>query len=186
MILQALKLKDITYLNVTSAPHTRSTIEAQGFKIYSSGVFVAVPFLNARSGNDPGTITMADAQPQAAYEPFEQALLRDHASYGCISFWYETAERAYPFVFRMKVVKNCVPCAQLIYCSSLDDFIRFSKPIGRFLALRGRPFVLVNSNGPLPGVAGKFLEGRMPKYFKGPDLPRLGDLAYTEAALFGV
>jgi hypothetical protein len=48
------------------------------------------------------------------------------------------------------------------------------------------PLIIVDSNGALPGVTGKFLEGRMPKYFKGPDRPRLGDLAYTEAALFGV
>ena len=34
----------------------------------------------------------------------------------------------------------------------------------------------------LPGI---YLDGR-PKYFKGPDKPRLGDLAYTEAALFGM
>jgi hypothetical protein len=26
----------------------------------------------------------------------------------------------------------------------------------------------------------------MPKYFKGPDRPRLGDLAYTEIAMFGM
>jgi hypothetical protein len=25
-----------------------------------------------------------------------------------------------------------------------------------------------------------------PKYFKGPEKPRLGDLAYTEAAMFGM
>src|SRR6266545_3409808 len=29
-------------------------------------------------------------------------------------------------------------------------------------------------------------DGVMPKYFKGPSRPRLGDLAYTETAIFGV
>ena len=36
---------------------------------------------------------------------------------------------------------------------------------------------------PRPGV---FRGGKMPKYFKGPQQPRLGDLAYTEYAVLGV
>jgi hypothetical protein len=35
-------------------------------------------------------------------------------------------------------------------------------------------------------MVGKYLAGKMPKYFRGPDRPRLGDLSYTEAALFGI
>jgi hypothetical protein len=33
---------------------------------------------------------------------------------------------------------------------------------------------------------GKYFDGVAPKYFKGPTRPRLGDLAYTEAAMFGM
>ena len=57
---------------------------------------------------------------------------------------------------------------------------------GRFLLLRGRPFVLIDANAPIRGLLGKYFQGRMPKYFKGPDRPRLGDLAYTETAMFGM
>jgi hypothetical protein len=35
-------------------------------------------------------------------------------------------------------------------------------------------------------LIGRYFDATMPKYFKGPDRPRLGDLAYTEAAMFGV
>jgi hypothetical protein len=63
--------------------------------------------------------------------------------------------------------------------------VRFSALIGRYLAVRECPFVVIDANGPLPGLPGIYLDGR-PKYFKGPDKPRLGDLAYTEAALFGL
>ena len=79
-----------------------------------------------------------------------------------------------------------MPCAQLIYCRDIADFVRFAGPLGRFLALRGRPFVIVDSNGPIPGLVGIYRRGSMPKYFKGPRRPRLGDLAYTEYALLGV
>ena len=34
--------------------------------------------------------------------------------------------------------------------------------------------------------AGRYFDGIRPKYFKGPNPPRVGDLAYTEASMFGV
>ena len=49
--------------------------------------------------------------------------------------------------------------------------------------MRGRPFVLIDANGPIPGLPGKYFGGKSPKYFKGPTPPRLGDLAYTEMAM---
>ena len=114
------------------------------------------------------------------------ALLVEHAGYGCLSVWCEAQGQTYPFVFRPRLLKGFVPCAQLIYCRELGDFVRFARPIGRFLAMRGRPLVIINADGPIPGLAGKYLGEKMPAYFKGPDRPRWGDLAYTEAAMFGV
>jgi hypothetical protein len=46
--------------------------------------------------------------------------------------------------------------------------------------------MLIDSNGPISGLVGKYLKNYMPKYFKGPVAPHLGDLAYTEVAMFGV
>jgi hypothetical protein len=112
-------------------------------------------------------------------------LLRDHAAFGCVTFWCVTAERAHPFVFRRRRAKGVLPCAQLIYCRDTADVVRFSGLIGRYLAARGCPLVVIDASGPVPGLPGIYLDGR-PKYFKGPDRPRIGDLAYTEAALFGV
>jgi hypothetical protein len=184
--MKALGRKDVTYLNITPAPHTLPIVQAQGFTQYSNGIFVAVPALQ-RSARDAPTMTIETVdRPSAPFEPFERELLAEHVHYGCISLWCTTGERAYPFVFRPRLVKGIVPCAQLIYCPSIDDFVRFSGPIGRFLARRGWPFVILDSNGPVVGLRGKYFAGRMPKYFKGPDRPRLGDLAYTEAAMFGV
>ena len=116
----------------------------------------------------------------------QRDLLVEHAGYGCISLWCATPERAYPFVFRPRIVKSVISCAQLIYCRDVADVARFAGPIGRYLALRGRPFVIIDANGPIPGLIGKYFDDTMPKYFRGPARPRLGDLAYTEAALFGV
>ena len=91
----------------------------------------------------------------------------------------------FPFVFRRRLVKGVPGCAQLVYCRKVEDFVRLAGPLGRFLALRGSPLLLIDCNGPIPGLLGKYFSAKMPKYFKGPDRPRFGDLAYTETAMFG-
>ncbi len=185
LVSQALKLKQVTYLNISAAPHTWPILEAQGYRRYSSGVFVALPALQ-RSNVGDMRLLAADRRPDAPHEPFERDLLIEHAGYGCVSFWCATRERAHPFVFRPRIVKTMVPCAQLIYCRDVADLVRFAGPVGRLLAWRGRPFVVIDANGPIDGLLGRYFDGTMPKFFRGPVAPRLGDLAHTETALFGM
>jgi hypothetical protein len=188
VVSQALKLKQVTYLNISAARHTWPIVEAQGYRRFSSGIFVAAPALQRARASVrlvPGH-ERPDEPPDAPHAPFERELMRDHAGFGCIAVWGVTAERAFPFVFRPRVVKGIVPCAQLVYCADIADLVRFSGPLGRYLAMRGRPFMVVDANGPIPGMAGRYFAETMPKYFRGPDAPRLGDLAYTETALFGL
>jgi hypothetical protein len=186
LVSQALRHKDVTYLNVSSAPHTRPIIEAQGFARYCDGIFVAMPMFNGLFGGPHVQIFETPRQPEIEFDPCDQEILRQHAAHGCISLWCVSSGRAYPFVFRPRVVKGSIPCAQLIYCRDIADFVRFAGPLGRALARHGRPFVIMDANGPVPGLFGWFSRGKMPKYFKGPLRPRLGDLAYTEYAVMGV
>jgi hypothetical protein len=184
LVSQALRHKEVTYTNVSAAPHTWPIIEAQGFARYSDGIFIALPALTL--GGADADVFDARRQPSVSFDPFEQETLVQHAAHGCISIWCATPERAFPFVFRPRLVKGFVPCAQLIYCRDIADFGRFAGPIGRDLALRGRPVVIVDANESIPGLVGVFRRGSKPKYFKGPQRPRLGDLAYTEYAILGV
>jgi hypothetical protein len=185
LVSQARKLKQVTYLNISAAPHTWPILEAQGYRRYSSGVYVTMPALQRSNAGDMRLLA-ADQPSDAPHEPFERDLMMAHAGYGCISLWCETRERAHPFVFRPRIVKSIIPCAQLIYCRDVADVVRFAGPIGRFLALRGCPFVVIDANGPIEGLFGRYLDRTMPKFFRGPVEPRLGDLAYTETALFGM
>jgi hypothetical protein len=178
---QATRKKEVTYLNISAAKHTLPIIEAQGFLRYSSGQFVASVFPSVRRRR--AEVVESHLCPNAPFEPHERDLLLTHAKYGCMSVWCTTPERAYPFVFLPRIVKRVVPCVQLIYCRHIEDFIRFVQPIGSYLTLRGRPFVLIDSNGPIRSVAGTYFDGIAPKYFKGRVAPRLGDLAYTEAVI---
>jgi hypothetical protein len=186
LVSQALRHKDVTYLNVSPAPHTRPIIEAQGFARYCDGIFVALPLLNGLFANAGVKVFDAQKIPEVEFDADAREVLLQHAAHGCISLWCATSERAYPFVFRPRLVRTVLPCAQLIYCADIDDFARFAGPLGRYLALRARAIVIVDSNGPIPGLVGMYRRGSMPKYFKGPRRPRLGDLAYTEYALLGV
>ncbi len=186
LVSRALTHKDVTFLNISAAPHTWPIIEAQGFSRYSDGVFVAVPALNGLFGSPSVAILDAHTRPAVAFDPLEQDILLQHADLGCISLWCATSERAYPFVFRPRRVKRLLPCAQLIYCRDVGDFVRFAGPLGRRLLRHGRPFVIIDANAPMPGLVGLYRRGSMPRYFKGPQKPRLGDLAYTEYAVLGV
>jgi hypothetical protein len=185
LVSQALRHKEVTYVNVSPAPNTWPIIEAQGFSRYCNGIFVAVPILNLFTGDSRAKVIKAGAQADDRFDPVERDLLLQHAELGCISVWCATKEQAYPFVFRRRIVKG-IPCVQLIYCRGVQDFVRFAGPLGWYLAFRGRPLVIVDSNAPIAGLAGVFRPGRMPKYFRGPQRPRLGDLAYTEHAMLGV
>ena len=139
---QALRHKTATYLNSSPAPNTRKTIEAQGYRRYSSGLFVTVLAL-ARAAGSTARVVAAGREPGAPTEPFERDLVARHAGYGCLGFWCVTAERAYPFVFRRRFIKGMLPCVQLIYCRDIADIARFAVPIGRHLLAQGWPLAVI-------------------------------------------
>ncbi len=182
---RALQHREATYLNLSAAPNTRPIVQAQGYATYSNGLFVAFLALQRRAMDAKATLIPAHRAPPG-FEPFKRDLLHAHAAYGCLSFWCVTPERAYPFVFRRRYIKAVMPCAQLVYCDDIADIARFPGLIGRYLLRHFCPIAVIDANGTLPGLIGVYLDGLMPKYFKGRERPRLGDLAYTEAALFGM
>jgi hypothetical protein len=185
LISQAFRRKDVTYVNLTPGEHTRSILQFQGYTCYAQGTFVAALALHMFARGPRTRIVPAEATPRASFAAYERRVLLDHAGYGCTALWCETQERAHPFVFRLRTLKG-IPCAQLVYCRDVADCVRFAGPLGRYLALRGRPLLLIDASGAIPGLIGKYFDQKMPRYFRGPRRPRLGDLAYTEIAMFGV
>ena len=174
--------KNVTYFNITPAPHTWSTVEAQGFSLYCRGQIY-------------GALALSPAIPRAKIElfsetagsglsPFELDLLRQHASFGCLSIIVRDEARCHPFVFQKHRVKNLVPVYRLIYCRDTKDLQHYAGNIGRFLARRGGLLVRFDANGPVSGIVGWYSEKHGRKYAKGANPPRLGDLAFTEFALF--
>lgn len=184
----ALKHKGMTYLNVTPAASTWPILEAQGYQRYCSGLFAAFPALAA---TEPGATVEVVGPETTAVDglcPEETALLAGHAAYGCTSIVCRTADGPLPFIllpFRIRSGRLPLPAMQLIHARSTEDFVRVAGTIGRWLLPRLRPVVLIDSNGPIPGLTGLYTERRGRKYFKGPDRPRLADLTDTELVVFG-
>jgi hypothetical protein len=175
----SLRWKDVTYINVAPAPHTLPILEAQGYVKYSRGWFAALPALCARSGG----VSVRPAEPDNYPEnDSERQIVKDHTAYGCISLVCRAPTGNSPFIF-MRRSFGRIPFAYLVYCRSIAEFVRCAGPLGRFLAWRGIPLVCLDANGPIPGLIGKYVDNH-PKYFKGPDQPRAGDLTYSELVMF--
>lgn len=184
LVSAAMRDRTLTYLNISSERATRPIIEAQGFRRYTGGIVLAWPLL-ALSRLCRGEILSEEAAEQAGAEPHELALMRHHRGFGCIVFWCRAAGRAYPFVAVRKRIKSALPVAQIIYCAADTPWPQLAGAIGRALARHGLFLLLIDASDALPGLPGRFLPGRMPKYARGPATPRPGDLTYTEAAMIG-
>jgi hypothetical protein len=186
LIRTASKFKEVTVLNLTPARHTFRMIEALNYIRYCNGIFVSIPLFSRTANDAPVRVVDVQTKFDIPSDPHDRDLLLEHAECGCTSLWCITSQDAYPFVFRTLRFKK-VPCAQLVYCRNAADFVRFARPIGLFLARDIRRFlVLLDANGPVPGLVGKYFAGKANRYFCGSDRPRLGDLAYTEISLFGI
>jgi hypothetical protein len=190
LALPVLRHKQVTFINTSPADNTLPTIKAQGFERFCNGVFAAAPALTTRAWTGKAIRLEDTARPQDYLPDFEVRLLRDHAARGCLSVILQQDGESYPVIFRRRLVGQSssfvrMPCAQLIYVRDLESVVGLSGLIGRYLAVRGMPVLLIGSNQKIIGLPGKYYEGRTPMYYRGPDRPRLGDLAYTEAALFG-
>ncbi len=178
-----LRHREATFLNVSAAPNTWATIEAQGFRRFTAGQVVACPAL-ARGGERG--LSVEPYRPGLALP--EADLLADHAAWGCLTLVGHAPDGLHPFVFlpaRARQGRLPLPGVQLVHCRSLASVARFAAPLGRALLRRGTPLLLADADGPVPGLPGWLWRDRARKYVKGPNTPRLGDLAYTEFTIFG-
>jgi hypothetical protein len=183
------KRKDVTYFNVTPAAPTWPILEAQGFLTYCRGLYFSFPALSRNGADMRVEAVTPDTAAIAGVPDEELAMLKRHSSYGCLSLVCRTAEESIPFIFfslrkRRGIIP--LPVLQLGYCHEIADYVRCAGAIGRYLLWRGRPIVILDANGPIAGLMGIYSEARGRKYFKGPHRPRLGDLADTELAIFGM
>ena len=127
LIAVATKLKHVTYINVSPAPHTWRTLQAQSFVPYNFGrsAIFALPGRGAVSD------TIPDDLPEAQ-------LLRDHRALGWISLVVEKDGVVSPFVLKpRRLDRPPVPMMDVMYCRSPEDFARCAPALARHFLPRG-------------------------------------------------
>ncbi len=185
LIKTALARRDVTFLSVTPSPVTRKVTEALRFRRFADGQQAFLPILSRAK---PG-MRVVEARPDTPELDLlperERALLLEHAAYDCDAVICLSDGAAYPFIFKARrVLKGRIPCSQVIYCRSHEELARCAGALGRYLLRKGRIFGLVDANAPVAGLVGHYFAGSGPKYYKGPNPPLPGDLAFTEFAVF--
>lgn len=174
----ATRLKHVTYLNASPAPHTWRTLQAQGFQPYNFGrsAVFALP------GRGIVSETITGDLPEAR-------LLADHRAWGWTVLTVEKDGIVSPFVFKARklerpaIGRHRATMMDLMFCRSMDDFRGCAPALARHFLPKGVLGFLVD--GDAEGMLSHYVEGKEPRYFKGPQRPQLGDLAYTEKVVFG-
>jgi hypothetical protein len=175
IVSMATKLKHVTYLNASPAPHTERTLDALGFTPYNFGrsAVFALP------GRGKVHETIPNDLPEAQ-------LLRDHRALGLISLVVEKDGILSPFVLKpRRLDKPPAPMMDVIYCRSPEDFAACAPALARHVLPHALGFLI---DGDMPsrfGILAHYVEGKERRYYKGPWCPTLGDLAYTEKVIFG-
>jgi hypothetical protein len=182
LVSAALKLKHVTYLNISPAVKTFPILKAQGYSRYTVGQFVAVPLLSPPRGR----IRARPFETARDLALPEYGLLRAHVDAGCLAVVCETAAGQLPFLFLRRPL-SWAPFGfvQLVYCRDTRDFVRCAAALARHLLTRAALCVICDAPGPVPGLAGRYFADKEPRYFRGPNPPRLNDLSFTELVLFG-
>lgn len=178
--------REVVYLNISAAPHTVAALTAVGYRRYSDGQFLFAPLLS-RGAPTARVVEYAEDAPEARMlSPSDRRLLADHAAFGCFVLIGVKDGAAIPLVFQKRTVwRDRIPCLHVIYCPQPNDLATFSGALGRFFARRGHFLCVLDANGPVAGVAGRFFPGRELRYFKGASAPQPCDLAYTELVVLG-
>jgi hypothetical protein len=103
---------------------------------------------------------------------------------GWISLTVEKDGMVSPFVLKpYRLDKPPVEVMEVMFCRGAEDLRRCAPALARYFLPRGSLGFLID--GDMETRLSHYEEGREPRYFKGPYRPVLGDLAYTEKAVFG-
>ncbi len=181
---RAIRQQNVTYFNVSPAPHTWPILERQGFVPFAAGRIISFPALSCNRTDGRVSVIGPGIAAGRDLDQSEVNVLLDHHGYGCLSLICDDDGERYPFVFGLDRRSGWVPVAHLVYCRNINDMICFANPIGRFLLRRGYPLVKFHAEGPTAGILGRYFGGK-PKFRKGGESVWPGDVAYSEQVMFG-
>jgi hypothetical protein len=183
LLAHALKLRNTTFINPSPSPHIVPILEALGFVPYTAGIVAFDVRTAMRGPSSRGAVRRVGTGDVASLSETEGEIVADHLRMGCDVLRLETGRRAGLLIHRRKWIKRSVPSSQVILADP-DLMKELAGPVMRALASRGSLMALCDVDQTrVPTVGRVFRRGA--RYFKGPDAPRVGDLSYSELAVFG-
>jgi len=182
LMLRATRQLRGAYVNLDPGRKAVPIIEALGSRKISQGLYAAAPLFTRKSCD-----VHIEAWQDARLPEADRRLLMDHTAFGCLGVWCHGRDGGQPLIFRRRwMIKRHLPCAQLIYCRSLETLEAAAPSIARMLASLGMPLLLIPTDRPLRRMPGRFFPAKLPVYCRGEPAPPVRDLTYTYAAVFGM
>jgi len=186
LVFAAVRHRGVTFINVSPTEATWAVASGFGFQRFCEGQFVFLPALRRPAKGDQTLLYAPDRPEAAALSADERRILAEHAAMGCQSLICVSGAQAFPVVLqRRRLLHGLIPVRQIIYCRVIADLPRLAGTLGRHLLGEGAAICVVDANGGIKGLFGRFFQNRGPKYFRGPNPPKLGDLSYSEIVVFG-
>jgi hypothetical protein len=175
LVSNALKFKDVTYLNISPARNTWPILEAQGYRRYSQGQVASAPAL---SPNGLGVRVRAyhPGRDQSLFPAAETALLDDHLATGCRVLVVEREGEVQPLVFLPRRVKgaDALHPSRRGAADLLPRHRRFHderRRCGPLPAASGRRGRALRWRGADPRPCRLVLQGSRAEIFQGPGSP---------------
>ena len=181
----ALRNKQMTYTNVSPAPHTWPIVENQGYTRYCRGLFFTFGLLTPPAA---GT-RIVDFNCQRHADVSDFALLQRHREMGCTVAVAETPHTTMGFVFRRYSIRGGrfpMPAMFAIHAPHVGEIKRLAGNLSRYFLRYAAPVIVFDADCPVDGLKGFYTQARGRKYFKGPHKPNHCQLADSEYAIFGV
>jgi hypothetical protein len=179
----ALELRNTTFLNPSPSDHILPILKAFGFEPYTAGMLMLDLRTAMRGRSSRGAVQRLGVDDLADLPEPEAQLAEDHLRMGCEVLRLETDVRAGLLIHRRKWIKRSLPCSKVILVDP-ELMIELAGPVMRAFASRGSLLALCDVDQTSePGIGRVFPRGI--RYFKGPFAPPVGDLTYSELAVFG-
>ena len=173
---------EVTYTNLSATARTLKAVLARGFREWTAGQLLCLG-IRASPGRKrflPPRLGLA-----AGLSAATSRVLIDHEALGCLAVCIETPLRSFPLVFLKRKV-NSLPLAQLLYCERLEELVDNGLAVSAWLLSRGYPAMIIDSNGPIAGLPGRYFAGKARKFVKGPEPAFAADHTYSEMMYFGL
>jgi hypothetical protein len=179
----ALELQNTTFINPSPAAHILRILKTFGFEPYTGGMVMLDLRMAMRRRSSPGAVQRVGPGDLAGLSDPEGRIAEDHLRMGCEVLRLETDVRTGLLIHRRKWIRRSLPCSQVILVDP-DLVLELAGPVMRALAGRGSLLALCDVDQNRKPAGGRVFR-RGIRYFKGAEAPPVGDLSYSELAIFG-